>query len=159
MDQKILQVLTKLYTLFKKNNIFWILSGSTSLSIQNVDVKINDIDIVTDKENFYLIDKLLSQFRIQFFDYSKKEMYQSYFAIYKIDQVKVEVMGEFQYLLKDNTWSKPNHKNKIIFKEYKNMLLPLLTLEQEIIEYQSTNKPEKVEKIKQAINSRVSQSG
>lgn len=142
------------YDKVKDQDIHWILSGSTSLVVQEVDVPINnDIDILTDREGSRKIDELLANYRVQSPAYSETEKYRSYFGIYDIDGTKIEVMGEFEYLLKDGSWSTPNQNNEVIVREYGGMHLPLLTLTQELREYENLARTEKVEKIKEVLYS------
>jgi len=153
IPDNIFKALKIFYDIVSKKNIFWILSGSTSLVIQGVDVKINDdIDILTDKKEAQQIDQLLSNYRIKPLKFSTTDKYQSYYGIYKINNITIDIMGEFQYRKKDGSWSKPNHNSKTINKKYKGMLLRLLTLEQELKEYKEMGRIEKAKKIKQAIN-------
>lgn len=150
----IIESLKRLYEVFHGKGIHWILSGSTALAIRGVDVVINnDIDILTDKSGAEQIDELLSEYRISRPDYSETEKYRSYFGKYEIEGVGVEVMGKFQYRLSDGAWSTPNQTNEIIMMEYEGMKIPLLTLEQELKEYESMGKVDKVAKIQARMNS------
>ncbi len=152
INREILSALQKFYEIVKDEDILWILSGSTSLVIQGVDVAINnDIDILTDKAGSLKFDELLKDFMVEKSKYSSTEKYQSYFGKYEIDGVSVEVMGEFQYRLDNDEWSKPNQTNKIIKKEFEGMLLPMLELNQELKEYENLGQTDKVEKIKNAL--------
>lgn len=79
VSANILSLLKIVYDRIYNQGIFWILSGSTSLAMQGVDVKINnDIDILTDKVGTRKIDKLLSDFRIRKSDYSSTDKYKSH---------------------------------------------------------------------------------
>ena len=147
IPENILLSLKRFYEIVDGKNIRWILSGSTSLVIQGVSVGINDIDILTDNDGARKIDALLVYYRITSPEYSETEKYRSYFGRYEIDGVGVEVMGEFQYRLPDRAWSAPNQTNKVITIEYKGMKLPLLTLEQELTEYESLGDKDKVSRI------------
>ncbi len=152
IPDKIKSILKIIYDRIYNQDIFWILSGSTSLAIQGVDVQIHDdIDIVTDQKGVQQVDQLLSDFRIKEPEYSSTDNYKSYFGIYQIGNVKVEVMGEFQYRLQNGGWSRPVRPNKIIKKEYQGMVLPLLPLAQEVKEYQNLGKFDKVNKIKKTL--------
>jgi len=152
MPDKILLALKTFYDIVKTKNINWVLSGSTSLVIQGVDVTINnDIDILTDKAGAEILDNLLAQYRVKPMKYSETDKYKSYFGIYRLDGIQLEVMGEFQYLLKNGSWSEPNQNNEIIFKDFLEMRLPLLKLEQELVEYDNLDKIDKVNKIKRVI--------
>ena len=146
-----ISALRELYNILSSNGCFWILIGSTSLRIQGVDVKLNDIDILTNKKGSIIIDKLLLQYRIKKTEYSTTDKYRSYYGIYQIGKIKIDVMGEFQYKMKDGSWSQPNQNHKIIYKEFEGMKLPLLTLKQELVECENMGKYDKVEKIRNTI--------
>ena len=152
LNDKILETLKIVYEKLKDSNVTWILSGSTSLVLQGVDVDIkDDIDILTDKDGIIVIDNLLSEFREKSLGYSSNDRYKSYFEIYKVNGIKVEVMGEFQYRLLNGEWSKPNQLNETIKGNYYGMEILMLTLEQELIEYENVCRYDKVEKIKMCL--------
>lgn len=157
MNNKIIEVLKNIYKKFEKENIFWVLSGSVSLAIQGVDVQPqDDIDILTDENGSKKIYILLNEYCIQEPVYSTTNKYQSYFGVYKINNIQVEVMGDFQYKLKNGNWSEKNHLHTVHIVEYEKMKLPVLELYQELQEYKNLNrldKQEKIEKFLKSINS------
>lgn len=128
-----------------------ILSGSTSLVLQGVDIEVHDIDIVTDKKGALALDNLLKDFSQIEMKYSSTDKYQSYFGSYNIDNTKVEVMGEFQYKLKNGKWSIPNHLHDIYYIDYNGIKIPVLSLSQELIEYQNSNKTNTINKIQERL--------
>jgi hypothetical protein len=119
--------------------------------LQGVDVEINDIDILTDKDNIWKIDTLLADYRFKAPNYDQTEKYRSYYGIYRICNVKVETMAEFQYRLKDGGWSKPNQSNKIRLIDLKDVKIPVLSLRQEITEYKNGGDNSKVIKIQEVL--------
>lgn len=136
IPNNILEALKKFYQLINGKNIPWVLSGSTSLVIQGVDVPINnDIDILTTEEGSKQINILLAGQIVKSSEYSTTDKYQSHFGMYDIDGVNIDVMGEIQYRMADGSWSEPNQNHKIFIKEFQGMFLPLLSLEQELEEY------------------------
>jgi hypothetical protein len=144
------------YKKLKGSGALWILSGSTSLAIQGVEIVPNDIDVLTDKAGVPKIYELFEKHCLQAPTLATAtEEYRSYYGIYKIGKVKLDVCGEFQYRLKNGDWSIPNHLHKIIWKDYEGMHLPLLTLEQEFKEYANLDKSDKVFKIKKALGAVV----
>jgi len=150
LNNEIIRVLKKLYKILEKEKIFWILSGSVSLAIQGVDVEPkNDIDILTDKKGSKEIYILLKEYCIQEPIYSSTNTYRSYFGVYMIDNIQVEVMGDFQYKLKNSNWSQKNHLHSIHKIIYKGMNLPTLEVSQELQEYKNLDRLDKVEKIEQ----------
>lgn len=95
ISSKIITALQSFYKIVQNKNIERILSWSVSLSIQWVDIKPNeDIDILTDRIWAEKLDKLLQPFAVKSLQYSWTEKYKSYFGIYKIDGIQVEIMGE-----------------------------------------------------------------
>jgi hypothetical protein len=152
IPDKIVSALKIIYVKLHNKDILWILSGSTSLAIQGVDIKINnDIDILTDKKGSKEIDKLLEEFRIKTPEYTTTDKYKSFYGIYQINNIKVEVMGEFQYRLNTSLWSRPNQTNEILIKKFKNMNILVLKLSQELQEYEAMDKKETIKSIKASL--------
>jgi len=151
IPKNIINSLRIAFDLINDHEINWVLTGSTSLVIQGVETKVNDIDIITDKKGAWEIDKLLDKYRVQSPDHSETEKYQSYFGVYKIGKTRLEVMGQFQYRLKDGNWSEPYKVDQVIHKQFEDMNLPLLSLKQELKEYQNLDRLDKAQKIKDAI--------
>jgi len=148
--EKIISALQQFVSLVEGKNIFWILSGSVSLALQGVDVvPKEDIDILTDAEGAKALDELLADFVVKKSDYSSTDKYRSYFGIYKISDIQIEVMGDFQYMTKEGSRSKENQTHDLLYKEYHGMRLPMLTLEQELQEYENMWRTEKADKIRQ----------
>ena len=50
-----------------------ILSGSTSLALQQVDIEVHDIDIVTDKYEAIALENILKEYEIKEMEYSETE--------------------------------------------------------------------------------------
>jgi hypothetical protein len=148
---EIIEVLKVFYEQVSNKDIFWILSGTTSLYIQGVDIKANDIDIVADKDGVDSLDKILSEYCIQKPEYSSTEEYRSYYGQYILNGIKIDLVGEFQYKKKDGSWSDLRHRQKYFRKEYDGMSLLLLYLEEELKEYEELDKVEKVKKIKKRL--------
>ncbi|HDD63785.1 MAG TPA: hypothetical protein ENF53_01300 [Thermoprotei archaeon] len=75
--------------------IKWILVGSTASYLNGVDVRPKDIDILSDRDGAIALGRYLSAKYevVKPMTYSTSEVYESYFGIYKIGAVKVEVMG------------------------------------------------------------------
>ncbi len=153
MNKEIIEALKKVYDKLIETNILWVLSGSVSLAIQGVDVEPrNDIDILTDESGSEKIYLLLKDFCTKKPEYSSTDKYCSYFSIYEVDGINVEVMGDFQYKLKNGEWSVKNHLHEIKEFEYEKMKIPVLEISQELQEYKNLNRQDKVEKIERFLN-------
>ncbi|MEI7792255.1 MAG: hypothetical protein WCI57_02095 [Candidatus Berkelbacteria bacterium] len=152
VSEKVLQNLAKQ---FESKGVFWILSGSTSLYLQGVAIAPNDIDILTDIDSAVLIDELLQNYQIKKSEYSETEKYRSYFGVYEIGGVKVEVMANFQYRLQNGEWSEINHYHPTKFINLGSSRIPVLSLEQELKEYRNLGRTETAKKIEKVINEKV----
>lgn len=155
LPNNVLRALKEFYEAVDQNNVPWVLCGSTSLFIQGVDVIIsNDIDILTNKEGSEKICALLEKsgiMRVRKLELSSTKKYRSYFAIYEINGITIDVMGEFQHKLKNGEWSIPAKIDKFFIKNFQKMSLPILPLEFELEEYQNLGREDKVNKIKSFI--------
>lgn len=151
MFKENINVFIKIKNIIDNQTFPLILSGSTSLYLQGVDIEVHDVDIVTDEDGSKYLDDLLKDYCVKKMEYSSTEKYKSYFGIYEIDNVKVEIMGEFQYRLKNGDWSKPNHTNEIYNYKYNNEEIQVLKLEQELIEYENSGKTNTIIKIKEKL--------
>ncbi|MEF2175673.1 MAG: hypothetical protein V3575_04325 [Candidatus Absconditabacteria bacterium] len=142
-----LKILFSLINEYNKNNskkIIWALTGSLSLYLQGVDVNTStDIDILTDKFGSETIDKLLSNYTIKKSQYSGTEKFRSYFGIYQILGIQVEIMGDLQYLSNKGTRTKDNLNKNIIEKKYLGMNIPLFDLKYEMKVYKEMGRLEK----------------
>jgi len=153
INKENIEILKILYNkLINLKDTLWILTGSTALAIQGVDVLANDIDILTDEKGSEQIDLILSEYRIQRPNYSTTEKYRSHFGIYKINNIKVEIMGNFQYKLKNGEWSKPNNPHETKIYDFNEMKIPVLSLEKELQEYENMDRKDKVIKIKEFLD-------
>ncbi len=53
LDGRIIEVLKFIHDIFERNGIRWVLAGSISLALHGIDVKVVDIDIITDRASTF----------------------------------------------------------------------------------------------------------
>ena len=87
------------------SNIKWAIDGSTSLALQGIDVTPHDIDILTDHEGAIKIQESLKKYNVVPISHSSNEKYDSYFGIFKVKGIKVEIMGDLR-VFRSGKWSK-----------------------------------------------------
>ncbi|MGV8087056.1 MAG: nucleotidyltransferase domain-containing protein [Candidatus Woesearchaeota archaeon] len=142
--------LKKIVEKFKNKNINWVLTGSTSLAIQGVDVKAKDIDILTDVENADKIAELLKEYVIEPMNYKTSEHFKSYYGKFKISEVEVEVMADLEKKY-NNKWIKSERPRIKLIKRFEDMTLPLLELQEECEAYILMGREDKANKILEAL--------
>ncbi|HLE48964.1 MAG TPA: 5'-3' exonuclease H3TH domain-containing protein [Patescibacteria group bacterium] len=76
--------------------------GTASMVLQGLDMGVEDIDVVADKDTSLLMNELFKKELIEEVKYSESEKYKSYFGKFNLDNVLVEVMGEWQIRVKEH---------------------------------------------------------
>jgi hypothetical protein len=139
--------------IIQRKTIKWVLGGSTNLALQGVNVIPHDIDILTNKDGAFAIQKKLSGYCVQKIEYCESDFFKSWFGVFKINGIKIEVMGDLSTRSSyEDDWQEPT--NLVIKKHIvlENQKIPVKTLEEELWAYSKMGRIEKAEKIKNAIN-------
>jgi len=79
--------------------------GTSSLVLQSINMNIDDIDILCNKETALLANKLFKEYIVDAVSYKESDKFKSYFGKFIINGVNVEFMGDWQIKHKDGTWS------------------------------------------------------
>ncbi len=74
------------------------------MALQGMDIEVHDIDIQTDCQGAFEIEREFPDHIVEPVHYSKSERIRSYFGKLEIDGVKVEIMGDVQKRLDEQTW-------------------------------------------------------
>lgn len=136
MNKKIIESPVIISNKLKNQDIKWCVIGSSSLALQNVNVKPPDIDILTDKEGAYKINTLLKTYEITPVKFSKTVQFSSHLGTFLINGIKVEIMGDLSIFIKGK-WSqeirKRLHSRKNV--NYKGNVIPVSPLEAHLKSY------------------------
>ena len=150
-----LRVLRKIYDRLKNEKVNWVVTGSLSFALQGVPVEVHDIDIQTDEEGAYEIERIFSEFVSKKVRFSSTEKICSHFGELIIDGIKVEIMADIRKRLEDGTWEDPVDLNKYKrFVETHGMKIPVLSLEYEYQAYLKLGRVEKAETLRKWLNER-----
>lgn len=116
------------------------------MALQGVPVEVHDIDIQTDKDGAYEIERCLAEFVVEPVCYRDSHRIRSHFGTLQIDDVKVEIMGAVQKRVDDQLWEKPveveRHRRWV---EIDDLRVPVLSLEYEYQAYLRLGRNDKVE--------------
>jgi len=149
LDTTYLKILRKINVQLNNTSINWAVTGSFGFALQSLPVEPNDIDIQTDKEGAYEIERHFSEFMTKRITFSSTEKIRSHFGELMIDGIKVEIMGDIQKRLEDGSWENPvdlkNHKKVV---EIEGMQIPVLSLEYEYQAYMNLGRIEKAEMLR-----------
>ncbi|CAB49332.1 nucleotidyltransferase domain-containing protein [Pyrococcus abyssi] len=149
-----LKVLRKLYERLKDSNVNWVVTGSLGFALQGVPVEPHDIDIQTDKEGAYEIERLFSEFVVEPVRFKESEIIRSHFGVLTIDGIKVEIMGDIQKKV-EGKWEPPVDINRYKrFVQIEGMKIPVLDLEYEYQAYLKLGRIKKAEMLKKFLEQR-----
>jgi len=102
-----LSALRILVTSLEATRIQWAVTGSLGFALQGVPVTVHDIDLQTDKQGAYAIERTFSGFSARKVVYSPKERIRSYYGALEVEGVEVEIMGDLQKRLESGAWEEP----------------------------------------------------
>ena len=78
-EREIVEALKVITRRLRDAKIKWVLVGSTSLALQGVDVSPKDIDILTDKDGAFEINKLLKEYEVKSVQFKTSDLFESFF--------------------------------------------------------------------------------
>jgi hypothetical protein len=129
----------------------WALTGSASLRLQGVDVTVHDLDIQTDEQHIYAIEKRLAEFVTTPVHVWETPHMHSLDGRMEIDGVEIELLANITHLLKDGTWSGFIDFSRLRLLDWHGWRVPAFSLEDEEEAYQSMGRIEKAVLIHEAI--------
>jgi hypothetical protein len=146
IEAQYLDALRKIYARLEDNNVNWVITGSLGMALQGMDVEVHDIDVQTDKDGAYEIESRFPECVIKAVRYSISERIGSHLGILEIAGIKVEIMGDIQKRLDDQTWEEPVKVELYkCWSEIDGMQIPVLSLEYEYQAYLKLGRNEKAE--------------
>ena len=124
--------------------ITWTVTGSLGFALQGVPVAPHDIDIQTDKNGAYEIERLLHEFVAERVRFSSAERIRSHFGVLIINSIRVEIMGDIEKRTSKGTWRPVDDLKKYVRRvEIDDMTIPVLSLEYEYEAYMQLNREDK----------------
>jgi hypothetical protein len=141
-----LEVLRKILTQLKDRPVNWAVTGSLGMALQGVPVEVHDIDIQTDGDGAYEIERYLAEFVVKPVRYRESEHIRSHFGVLEIDGIKVEIMGAIQKRIDLQVWEQPvqieSYRRWVTIAD---MPVPVLSLEYEYQAYLRMGRDDKIE--------------
>ena len=130
-----------------KEEIEWVLVGSTNLALQGIDIQAKDIDIITTKDGADKIAELFKKNITKKVEYSEAERFKSFFGKLEIKGIKFEIMAELSYKSEKGDWIKSESLTKKEYFDYKKFKVPInpISLEKEF--YLKINRDDDLAKI------------
>ena len=128
------------------DNINWAITGSLGMALQGISVAIHDIDIQTDAAGAYEIEHCFAHCVTRPVQYVASEHIRSHFGTFELDGIRVEIMGDLQKQLSDQSWEDPVKVEQYRqWLEINGLSVPVLSL---AYEYQAYLKLGRLDKAK-----------
>lgn len=132
----------------KTKKINWALTGSLSQFLLKMDLKPNDIDIITDDIEFF--KKEFQESIIENYNISNIE-FEGEICKLRIDNIIIEIIGSPKNKLSD-MWGEEKKLKKKIFVDFEGYKIPCIPLVQQYKAYIMLGRFEKAELIKKELN-------
>ncbi len=103
---------TVIFLAKKLDGLNYAIRGTSSLVLQDIDMNVDDIDIVCDKETALASNEILKDHLIERVEYVESNKFKSYFGKFKINGICVEIMGEWEIKKANGRWLMANVNNR-----------------------------------------------
>lgn len=134
----------------------WAITGSLGMALQGMDLEVHDIDIQTDEDGAYEVERRLSDFVVKPVLYKGSERMRSRMGKLSIKGIQVEVFGGVQKRLEDGTWEPPvDVAAHTVTVNVQGTWIPVLSLEHEYEAYKLMGRDEKAAQIRRWLDSHV----
>jgi hypothetical protein len=154
---KFLPAVRTIHAALLESQVDWAVTGSLGMALQGMDLPINDIDIQTDEDGAYEVERRLAQYVVVPVLYKASERMRSRLGKLNVEGVQVEILGGIQKRLQDGEWEPPvqvaQHR---LWVEVDGLSIPVLTLEYEYQAYKLMGRDEKAAKIRQWLDQQAS---
>lgn len=127
-----MRALRRLCERLQGSGVNWALTGGLSFALWGLPLEPNDIDVQTDAQGAYEIERLFADCVTKPVRFSSGERIRSHLGVLTVDGVTVEIMGDIRKRLEDGTWEEPvdlrAHREHV---RVEGMAVPVLSLEYE----------------------------
>lgn len=145
-------VLRQLFKELTERQITWVVTGSLSFALQGLPLEPHDIDIQTDTDGAYEIERCFSSRVIRKVAFSSTDHIRSHFGALQIEGIVVEIMGDIQKRVDENgLWEPPvDLKSHRQFVHIEGMEIPVLALAYEAQAYRKLGRWERARMLQEA---------
>jgi hypothetical protein len=148
------ETLIRVLTLVPPQVHTWVLTGSGGLRLQGVDIPVNDLDLQTDSESVYEIEKKLAEFMQVAVHPWESEHTFSLHGQAEINGVTVELLGGIKHRRPGGEWEpSADILSTRIWISWREREVPAFPLEFEAQAYAKMGRVEKANLIREAIRS------
>lgn len=130
----------------------WALIGGTNHALQGINVKPNDIDIITTKSGIEAISVNLKIIEKEPLLFQRNSHIQSWFTIFEFENVRIEVMADVENKIKEKWIPHAKWENNVIKTKFDSCEIPCLSLDYEVELYTILGFSERVVLLRENLN-------
>lgn len=150
--------LTLVYDAIFDSGSTWALTGSLAFSMRGIDTPVGDIDIQSDKDGAYAIERRLMEYVVEPVQFKEAQKIRSHFGRLAVGGARVEIMGDIEKLTPDGLWlPTPPLRSITEILTYREMRIPVLNLEYECHAYTLMGRTATARLLRDWLNKRPSQ--
>ena len=150
LDSNIVDAIRTIYAKLNETDILWVIGGSLALKLVGLDVEPRDIDLFTNEEGAYEIEKLFAEYLVKNVSLSMKDNIRSHYGILNIHGIEVEIIGHIEFKDKRNIWEAGRKlENVINIYEFEGLKLPLMQIESQLKGYTNIGRKDKIKLIEE----------
>lgn len=157
VEKQHLEALRQICELMQGSPVDWAVTGSLGMVLQGMELPVHDIDLQTDEDGAYEIERRLSAFVVKPVLFKGSERMRSRLGKLAIDGIQVELMGAIQKRLPDGSWEPPvqvaEHRRWV---ELDGLKIPVLDLEYEAEAYHLMEREDRAAEIRAYLAKRPS---
>ncbi len=154
------RVIGRLCHVASPEDVIWALTGSTGFALQDVPVTPTDIDVQTDEQGAYAIERRLDGYLVDPVSLSEGTGIRSHFGRLVLEGITVELMGALQKRRSDGRWEPPvdvsRHRT---FVPMDGVRVPVLDLCYEERAYRCLGRTERADLLRSVVEQRQRKSG
>jgi hypothetical protein len=127
----------------------WAITGSLGFALQGMVIDAHDVDLQTNADGAYEIERRLSRYSVRRVAFSGTDRIRSHFGALEIDGIRLEIMGDLQKFLPEGRWEEPVDVNSHrLWVDWEGMHLPVFSIEYEYQAYIIMGRTERAESMK-----------
>jgi hypothetical protein len=149
---KLKQILLVITRELKNNDINYVLGGSLLLYLEGIDTTVQDIDLLIDIEDIEKLKKTLNNYDFKSIEANQNYRTEHFYTI-NIEGIDIDIMAGFKVQTKIGLYEFPFKIEKTL--EIGNEIINLCSIKEWLKAYQAMNRKDKVEIIKNHIQSQA----
>jgi hypothetical protein len=147
------RALKRLLELIPPDQLPWAVTGSVGLRLQGVDVPVHDIDLQTDQQTVYEIERRLAEYMHTPVHLWESPGMRSLDGKATLEGVEIELLANIAHKMPDGSWSTFTDFSRLIWIELGGLRLATFPLEDELVAYEAMGRTEKAALIRKTIAS------